>query len=285
MQSIDIKKNLIMDSTAPVGVFDSGVGGLSVLMEIRKQLPEENLIYIADSGYAPYGNRSAVFIENRAKVIVDFLVAANVKAIVVACNTVTVIAINKLRSWCPLPIVAMEPAIKPATRITRSGKIGVLATTQTIASPSVSRLCALYGKDVQVMLQPCPGLVEKVEQMELTSISTRQLLTNYVSPLIDKGVDTIVLGCSHYPFLGKIIQDVAGSDINIIDSAAPVARELSRQLCINQISSSKFDSYGNELFFTSSSVPDAQSIISKLWGKQVEVHDIQLSCCDGAIFF
>ncbi|MBF0468034.1 MAG: glutamate racemase, partial [Desulfamplus sp.] len=194
-------------NASPVGVFDSGVGGLSVLREIRRELPAEDLIYVADSGYAPYGNRPASFIERRANAIAEFLLGANVKAIVVACNTVTVVAIKMLRSWCPVPIVAMEPAIKPAATATKSGVIGVLATTRTIASPSVSRLCAIYGNKIKVLLQPCPGLVEQVERAELSTMLTRSLLFSYISPLLEKGADTIVLGCTHYPFLGQTIQD------------------------------------------------------------------------------
>ncbi|MBF0572756.1 MAG: glutamate racemase, partial [Desulfamplus sp.] len=255
------------------GIFDSGVGGLSVLREIRKHLPSENLIYVADSGYAPYGNRSAAFIENRATAITRFLLDSSVKAIVVACNTVTVVAINRLRSWCPVPIIAMEPAIKPAANTTKSGVIGVLATTQTIASPSVSKLCAMYGNNVEVLLQPCPGLVEQVEQAELTTLSTRSMISDYVSPLLSKGADTIVLGCTHYPFLGQMIQDVAGPDVIIIDPAAPVARELSRQLSNRQLKA--LSNYlGSEKFFTTGSVRHAQWVTSKLWGKDVEVQEL-----------
>jgi len=268
---------------APVGVFDSGVGGLSVLREIRRQLPAEDLIYVADSGYAPYGNRPADFIEERATAIVQFLLAANVKAMVVACNTVTVVAVGRLRSWSPVPIIAMEPAIKPAAANTRSGVIGVLATTQTIASPSVSRLCATYGNNVQVLLQPCPGLVEQVERAEISTISTRSLLSGYISPLLDKGVDTIVLGCTHYPFLGQMIQEVAGPDISLIDPAAPVARELSRQLGKRQLCAPSGSS-GTETFFTTSSVSHAQWVTSTLWGKQVDVHQLPREYCNNYLF-
>ncbi|MBF0257995.1 MAG: glutamate racemase [Desulfamplus sp.] len=254
----------------PVGIFDSGVGGLSVLREIRRELPSEDLIYVADSGYAPYGNRSASFIEQRATAIAKFLLGSNVKAIVVACNTVTVVAITRLRSWCPVPIVAIEPAIKPAATATKSGVIGVLATTQTIASTSVSRLCAMYADKIKVLLQPCPGLVEQVERAELATLSTRSLLSGYISPLLEMGADTIVLGCTHYPFLGQIIQEVAGSEISIIDPAAPVARELARQLYNRKICA-PLDHFGSEKFFASGAVSHAQMVTSTLWGQEVIV--------------
>ncbi|MBF0377544.1 MAG: glutamate racemase [Desulfamplus sp.] len=273
-----MEKKFSSEFAAPVGVFDSGVGGLSVLREIRKHLPSEDLIYVADSGYAPYGNRSAAFIENRATAITHFLLDSNVKAIVVACNTVTVVAVNRLRSWCPVPIIAMEPAIKPAANTTKSGVIGVLATTQTIASPSVSRLCAMYGNNVEVLLQPCPGLVEQVEQAELTTLSTRSMISDYVSPLLSKGADTIVLGCTHYPFLGQMIKEVVGPDVIIIDPAAPVARELSRQLANRQLTSLS-DYLGCENFFTSGSVLHSKEVTSKLWGKDVEVEELPRKYC------
>lgn len=249
-----------------------------MLREIRQHLPSENLIYVADSGYAPYGNRSTNFIENRATAIANFLLDAKAKAMVVACNTVTVVAVNRLRSWCPVPIIAIEPAIKPAANTTRSGVIGVLATTRTIASPSVSRLCAMYGNNVEVILQPCPGLVEQVERAELATLSTRSMLTDYLAPLIDKGADTIVLGCTHYPFLGQMIREVTGPDIAIVDPAAPVARELARQLATRQLSAPS-GSFGKEYFFASGSLAHVQWVTSTLWGKQVEVHGLPKDYC------
>ncbi len=269
-------------SDSPVGVFDSGVGGLSVLREIRRYLPAENLIYVADSGYAPYGNRSANFIEHRAAAIAHFLLNANVKALVVACNTVTVVAINRLRSWCPVPIIAIEPAIKPAASITKSGVVGVLATTQTIASSNVSRLCSMYGGNVKVLLQPCPGLVEQVERAELATVSTRSMLNGYLSPLIDNGADTIVLGCTHYPFLGGLIQEMVGSGVNIIDPAAPVARELSRQLATRQISAMP-ENVGVEKFFTTGSILHVKQVTSTLWGKEVYLESLPKDYCNHAL--
>jgi len=158
---------------APIGVFDSGVGGLSVLRAIRAALPAEDLLYVADTGAAPYGDRSKEFIEHRTEAIVGFLVRERVKAVVVACNTATAVAIPGLRSRFGAAIVAIEPAVKPAVRITRSGVIGVLATGQTLASESFSRLTDKYGKGVKILLQPCPGLVEQVEKADLDSRQTK----------------------------------------------------------------------------------------------------------------
>ncbi|WP_373497730.1 glutamate racemase, partial [Desulfococcus sp.] len=213
-----------------MGVFDSGMGGLSVLREIRKALPREDLLYVADSGYAPYGDRPRDFIERRAEAIADFFLRRGVKAIVAACNTVTGVAIEGLRARCPVPVVAIEPAIKPAAGMTKSGVVGVLATSRTIDSPRVSRLISLYGSGVRVLLQPCPGLVERVERAELESPATGALVERYVAPMLEKGADTIVLGCTHYPFLNPLIRAIAGPGITVIDPAAAVARELGRRL-------------------------------------------------------
>lgn len=261
----------VSSNEAPIGVFDSGVGGLSVLRSIRRELPAEHLSYVADSGNAPYGDRHVAFIEDRATIITEFLLASGVKAIVVACNTVTVVAIEKLRAWCPVPIVAMEPAIRPASGRTRSGIVGVLATSQTLASPNVARLCALYGNDVQILLQSCPGLVEQVERTELTSATTRSLLLRYISPLLEAGADTIVLGCTHYLFLSQLVAEIVGPSVSIVDSASAVAQELARRLGSNRRTSLRSQT-GHERFFSSAPPEQARTTISALWGRPVMVH-------------
>ncbi|MGZ0077051.1 glutamate racemase [Methylomonas sp. ZR1] len=261
---------------APIGVFDSGVGGLSVLRAIRAELPMEDLLYVADSGYAPYGDRDAEFIADRAKTITERLLDAGVKAIVVACNTATVVAIEKLRAWCPVPVVAMEPAIKPAAQTTQSGVVGVLATSRTLASPSVARLCAAYGKDIEILLQPCPGLVEQVEKVQLHSDTTRELLVGYLSPLLLAGADTIVLGCTHYPFLAPLIRDIVGPDLTIIDPATAVAKELVRRLQGHLRPVSR-ERAAEVRFFSSTAVEEASPIISALWGSPVLVQALARS--------
>src|SRR3954464_8152896 len=151
-------------SDRPVGMFDSGVGGLSVLRAVRNELPEEDVLYVGDSGFAPYGDKPVSFVRNRADVIVQFLIDQGAKAVVVACNTATGIAVEDLRARFHVPIVAVEPAVKPAASRTRSGVVGVLATAGTIASPNLSRLVNDYGMDVRFLVQPSPGLAEQVEQ-------------------------------------------------------------------------------------------------------------------------
>ena len=260
-------------NNAAIGVFDSGVGGLSVLQAIQQQLPEEDLIYIADSGNAPYGDRDADFIADRATHITELLLACGVKAVVIACNTVSVVAIEKIRAWCPVPVIAMEPAIKPASQNTKSGVVGVLATRQTIASPSVARLCETHGNNLEILLQPCPGLVECVERAELFSAATRALLVEYISPLLAAGADTLVLGCTHYPFLTPLIRGIVGPNVAIIDPAAAIAMQLVRRLGDNRISGQRTQTAGAR-FFSSARTADAEAIISSLWGKSITVEAI-----------
>ena len=217
-------------STGSIGVFDSGVGGLSLLREIRRELPNEDVVYVADSGHAPYGDKPVEVIRQRSSAIVEFLVKQGAKAVVVACNTATSVAVDGLRREWTIPIVAIEPAVKPAAAATRSRVVGVLATSQTIASPRFARLTDTFAAGVDVIAQACPGLVEQIEKGDLSGPATRALLEGYVQPLVARGADTLVLGCTHYPFVGGLIAEIAGPDVAIVDPAAAVARELRRRL-------------------------------------------------------
>lgn len=215
----------------PVGVFDSGVGGLSVLREIRMLLPAEPLLYLADSGHAPYGDKPAAMIEARALELAEFLVAHEAKALVIACNTATAAAARALRErWPTLPVIGMEPAVKPAAAATRSGIVGVLATVGTLASAQFAALLDSFGQDVRVVTQAGRGLVECVERGEASSAATRQLLHAHLRPLLDAGADVIVLGCTHYVFLREQVEALVGPDVRVIDTGAAVARHLARRL-------------------------------------------------------
>jgi glutamate racemase len=260
----------VTPSDRPIGVFDSGVGGVSVLREIRRELPAEDLIYLADSAYTPYGDRPAAVIIERSIAMVTLLEREGVKAVVVACNTATGIAVDTLRSRFTLPIVAIEPAVKPAAAMTRSGVVGVLATTQTLASERFSKLVDAHAGGVRVLAQPAPGLVERVESGELTTPATRSLVEQYVRPLVEGGADTIVLGCTHYPFLSAVVQDVAGSTVTIIDPAVAVAKELRRRLQSSGLLAPDMRA-GSERFWTTGPPSQAQTVIAQLWGRPVEV--------------
>jgi len=254
----------------PIGVFDSGVGGVSVLKALKSALPNESFIYAADSANAPYGDKSRAFIEARTSAMANFLVRANAKAIVVACNTATVVAVETLRANYPIPVIAMEPAIKPAVQMSRSGVIGVLATERTLESPALENLCRLYGEGVKIVFQPCPGLVEQVERGDVETEDTHQLLRRYIAPLLARGADTIVLGCTHYVFLMARIQQIAGPGVTIVESSMAVARQLERRLAETG-SLANAAGIGETRFFTTGSTNQAKAVISELWGENVDV--------------
>src|SRR5690606_20014988 len=225
-----------MPSEAPIGVFDSGVGGLSVLGEIRRLLPAESLLYVADSGHVPYGEKSPHYIVQRSRAIAEFLVQQGAKALVLACNTATVAAVGELRTVYPhLPIVGMEPAVKPAAAATRSGVVGVLATTGTLKSARFAALLDRFANDVRVVTQPCPGLVECIEAGELQAPTTAELLPGSVTPLLAEGCDTLILGCTHYPFLRPLLSELVPASVTLIDTGAAVARQLQRLLSRNDL--------------------------------------------------
>lgn len=256
-----------------IGVFDSGVGGLSVLRAIRAALPHENLVYVADSGHAPYGDQSEAHITQRTLTVGNWLAEQGVKGITIACNTATVVAAKTLREQTHLPVVAIEPAIKPAVALTRSGVVGVLATRQTVQSASVARLVDLYGADKRILLQGCPGLVEQVERADLHSAETENLLRQFITPLIEQGADTLVLGCTHYPFLRDTIQRVAGEGVTLLDPAEAVARELARRLA-DSGSLSSASQQGHVQFFTSGDEAQAQAVMSHLWDAPLKVQTL-----------
>ena len=208
----------------PIGVFDSGVGGISVLKHIHALLPHENLIYVADSANAPYGNKTPEFIQQRSLEIADFLINQGVKALVIACNTATAAAAEMLRAKYTLPIIGMEPAVKSAAAASHNGVIGVLATVGTLKSVQFAALLESYGRNVEVITQACTGLVECIERGELQAQSTLKLIQQYCAPLLAEGADTIVLGCTHYPFVRPLIEQVVGKNVHIIDTGAAVAK-------------------------------------------------------------
>jgi len=224
-------------ANAPIGVFDSGVGGLSVLRHIHAQLPHEDVIYFADSGFAPYGGKAEHVIAERSLKVAGFLIEQGAKAIVVACNTATVAAIKLLRKHYPdMPIVGVEPGLKPAAAASRNGKVGVLATEVTLAGEKflLLRDQITASSQASFLLQGCPGLVDLIELGDLGAASIRSMLEGYVVPLLDQGADTLVLGCTHYPFVQDVIKGViAGAttrDIVLVDTGEAVARHLARLL-------------------------------------------------------
>jgi glutamate racemase len=215
-------------SASAIGVFDSGVGGLSVLRHIRAQLPSVPLLYVADSGHVPYGDKTQDYIRERALVLTEFLVRQGAATVVIACNTATAAAAGPLRARFDLPIVAMEPAVKPAVSATRSGVVGVLAT-----------------------------------------VGTRELVARYVRSLLERGADTIVLGCTHYPFLKPLVTEVVGPGVQLIDTGEAVARQVVRRLPEALIG--RIDAQPTERFWTTGDRRSAARTMSRLWGRAVDV--------------
>ena len=255
----------------PIGVFDSGVGGISVLKHIHALLPIEDLIYLADSKYAPYGNKTAQEITQRCLILCDDLLQKNVKAIVVACNTATAAAIDTLRETFNIPIIGMEPAVKPAAEASKNGVIGVLATVGTLKSAQFAALLESYGRNVKVVTQACVGLVECIERGELDTPETKALIRLYATPLLAEGADTIVLGCTHYPFVKDTIREIVGDKISLIDTGAAVAKQLKRQLEEKDLLSTSQEK-AEVKFWTNSEAENASQVTEKLWGNHIEVH-------------
>lgn len=214
-----------MISQAPVGVFDSGLGGLSVLREMRALLPAEDVLYYADNAYCPYGVRSRSEIQERSERISRLLIDLGAKAIVVACNTASAMAIEHVRAAFPgFAFVGLEPAVKPAVAMTRSGKVGVLATPRTVAGERLRWLIETYANGIEVRTVAATGLVELVEAGTLKGPSVRAALRPLLDPMLEAGVDVVVLGCTHYPFLRGEIEIYVGAEIPVIDSGLAIAR-------------------------------------------------------------
>ena len=210
----------------PVGVIDSGVGGLSVLRHLRAELPAEAFLYFADQAHIPYGPRPAEQVFAFTAAITRFLLARQAKLIVVACNTATTAALARLRQTFPdLPFVGMEPAVKPAAAQTRSGVVGVLATPGTLSSHRYASLMARFAGDIQVLEDPCLGLVQLIEAGATQAAETRALLQRAVALMLAAGADTLVLGCTHYPFVRPLLDELADPDVTIIDPAPAVPRQ------------------------------------------------------------
>jgi glutamate racemase len=251
---------------SPIGVFDSGVGGLSVLREIRARLPHEPLLYVADSAHVPYGNKTPAFIVERSRTLGRFLLDLGAKALVIACNTATAAAASTLRTdWPGIPIIGMEPAVKPAVAATRNGVVGVLATVGTAQSSRFAALLDDFARDVRVVVQPAPGLAEAVEAGALGSPATRALVARHLEPLLGAGVDTLVLGCTHYPFLKPLITELAGPGITLIDTGTAVARQVERRLAAHHLLAPTAADPPPECFWTTGDPDVTGPTLRNLW--------------------
>lgn len=254
-----------MSTHLRVGVFDSGIGGLNVVRAMRALMPNLDILYVADSGYAPYGEKPPELVRARAAHITGFLVGQGAAAIVVACNTATAIAVDALRARFDLPIVAMEPAVKPAAAATRSGVIGVLATAGTLESERYRNLLTRHGSQVRVLERVCHPWVRLVESGRFAGTEARALVAAEVEPLLAAGADTLVLGCTHFPYLAPLIREIAGPHVTLVDPAPAVAAQLVRRLAatVNGDAVLQIWSSGTE--------PDPVERYGRLWGEPVEV--------------
>jgi glutamate racemase len=214
---------------AQIGIFDSGVGGLSVVRAIRRQLPQSPIIFLADQAHVPYGPRTLDEVRGFSDAITRFLLALGAKMIVVACNTASAAALHDLRAKYPsVPFVGMEPAVKPAAESTRTGVVGVLATPATFQGQLYASVVERFAQGVHILQDTCPGLVPEIEAGRLNGSETRRILKKALSPMLEKGIDTVVLGCTHYPFVIPLIQDIVGPRVRVIDPAPAVARQVAR---------------------------------------------------------
>jgi glutamate racemase len=266
---------------APIGVFDSGVGGLSVLRHIRAQLPHEHLLYFADSAFAPYGDKPERAVAERSLAVAGFLVEQGAKALVVACNTATVAAIKLLRAHYPdLPIVGVEPGLKPGAAASRNGKVGVLATDGTLAGEKFQLLLEQISQssNAQFLLQGCTGLADQIELGELDSDATAAMLARYIGPLLDQGADTLVLGCTHYPLVQAAIEHIIAKatprQIVLVDTGQAVARQLARLLAAAGTDRAVDGQPATLAGYSSASATALQVAFSALLGLAVPVQEV-----------
>lgn len=249
----------------PIGIFDSGVGGLSVWREVARLLPFEDILYFADSAHLPYGERSLEEVRAFSEAITGFLIEQGAKVVVVACNTASAAALHYLRERFSIPIVGMEPAVKPAVNMTKNGKIGVIATKVTFQGILFQQLVERFGQGVEIYTKACPGLVEMVEEGLLNGQEAEEKVKAQLEPLLKEGIDVLVLGCTHYPFLQKTLEKVAGPGVVVVDPSEAVARQVRRVLEGHGLLREE-GPRGRYTFFTSGDPEKFGKILQKLTG-------------------
>ncbi|MBW8012008.1 MAG: glutamate racemase [Chloroflexi bacterium] len=259
---------------APIGIFDSGVGGLSILRAIRQQLPDEDILYLADQAHVPYGLRSLLEVRAFSTGITRYLLEQDVKLIVVACNAASAAALRYLRATFPdIPTVGMEPAVKPAAEQTNSGVVGVLATPATFQGELYASVIERFAQGVTVLQHTCPGLVDEIEAGRVNGVETRRILEHAVQPMLAQGLDTVVLGCTHYPFVIPLIQEIVGTDVRVIDPAPAIARQTARLLDQFELRSTSSDA-GKTRYLTTGNPIMFASLLDGLLGESGEVWQV-----------
>ena len=262
------------NASAPIGIFDSGVGGLSVLSAVQRLLPGESLIYIADQAHVPYGSRTLNEVRSLSEGITRYLLAQGAKLIVVACNTASAAALHHLRQAFPqVPFVGMEPAVKPAAERTKSGVVGVLATPATFQGELYASVIERFANGVIVLQDTCPGLVMEVDAGHLDSPHVRAILERALKPMLAQGIDTVVLGCTHFPFVIPTIESIVGSGVRVIDPSPAIARQVERLLVANGLRS--LDNGSNLPNFLTTGEPEKMArLLPGLIGDTAEVHKL-----------
>ena len=262
-------------SASPIGIFDSGVGGISVLRAIREQMPEESVVYFGDQAHIPYGPRPMQQIRDFSEAITRFLLHCGAKIIVVACNTASAAALKYLRQKFPnVQLVGMEPAVKPAAEHTHTGKVGVLATPATFQGTLYASVVERFANGVELFQNTCNGLVEQIEQGNLHGEETSQILDEALRPMLEKNIDTVVLGCTHYPFVIPLIQQIVGNDVRVIDPAPAVAKQTARLLKARQLKNNS-GSKGLVKLYTSGDLAALNGLLPTLLGEPGDVVKIQ----------
>ena len=271
---IDIHQN--QKNNQPIGVFDSGVGGLSVLRELQKILPNENFVFLADQLYVPYGEKTKDQLINLVYKITDYFIGQhNIKMMVVACNTATCGAINELRTKYPLPIVGTVPAVKPAVEKTKSGTVAIIATPSTSKSDALRKLIADYCHNINVLNIGCQSLEDAVEEGELDSTEVKRLLNIYLSGVLNSEADQLVLGCTHYPFLKKSIKKIVGPNVKLIDGNIAIARH-TQSLLQNYLIENNQKKEGEILYFTTGDSLKFTRVASKLLRRQIQAEKVNI---------
>lgn len=259
-----------------IAIFDSGVGGLSVLRAVRQLLPNEPLHYFADQAHVPYGSRSLEEVRAFSEAITRHLLAQGAKIIVVACNTASAAALHHLRQVFPaVPFVGMEPAVKPAAETTQTGRVGVLATPATFQGALYASVVERFASGVTLHQHTCPGLVRQIEAGRLHTPATRRILQAALQPMLAQGIDTIVLGCTHYPFVIPLIQEIAGPSVRVIDPAPAVARQVGRLLQTHGLQAPASDTPPPLRFETSRNPEALRRLLPRLLGISAEVESLR----------
>lgn len=266
-RKLSLRPHPYVSEASPIAVFDSGVGGLSVFREIRRLLPAESLIYFADQAHVPYGDRSLEEVGRYCEGIARFLIERGVKLVVVACNTGSAAALRRLREVFPeVPFVGMEPAVKPAALASRTGVIGVLATSGTFQGELFETTVRRFAQGVRVLTRTCPGLVEAIEDGDTSSPRVRELVFEAVGPLLDQGIDSLVLGCTHYPFALSALREACGPGVEVLDPSPAVARHVARTLEDRSLLAEVTDS-GPLTFYTTGCPQRLERVLPVLLGE------------------